>query len=556
MSNAVILFHPDGYNTSVSKLMGRQAAGESFLRGFFQHGNVDRFHLWNWGGLAHDQMDPIIRRIWPVQQPVGWIGRDDRMKIAEVGCVFTPGPGNSTEAWMRRVLGPNLYSICGITHTTASAGAMDAMAALVTAPVEPWDALICTSKAVKDSTERQLALLADYLRERLAPSHWPTVRLETIPLGVNAVDFQRSETHRKAWRDKLGIGEDEIVVLFVGRFSFHGKMNPLPMALAMEQAAKAYGKPVHWIWSGWAHSEQIMDVSRALMSKHAPSVKVQYVDGRDAAVRFPIWSIGDVFLSLSDNIQETFGLTPVEAMAAGIPTVISDWDGYRDTVRDGIDGFRIPTHAPRRGMGLDLAIGHASERTTYDSYIGRVSQFAACNIDLAAEALLKLFKDPELRRTMGAAAQKQARDVFDWKSIIPRYQALWSELNAVRRSSPTKPAGRTSPWRPDPFTLFGNYPTALTGPETLVALRPGVTAETAIALLDEDVIAHAQPVLPNAGELVAMVARLLESPTPLTVDDIVKDFPPRRRGIIERGVTFLAKYGCVTLSPIPSVLRE
>jgi glycosyltransferase involved in cell wall biosynthesis len=37
-------------------------------------------------------------------------------------------------------------------------------------------------------------------------------------------------------------------------------------------------------------------------------------------------------------------------MAAGIPVVVSDWDGYKDTVRDGVDGFRIPTFKP---MGSD-----------------------------------------------------------------------------------------------------------------------------------------------------------------------------------------------------------
>ena len=50
--------------------------------------------------------------------------------------------------------------------------------------------------------------------------------------------------------------------------------------------------------------------------------------------------------SLSDNMQETFGLTPIEAMAAGLPSVVSDWDGYRDTVQHREHGFRIPTLAP------------------------------------------------------------------------------------------------------------------------------------------------------------------------------------------------------------------
>ena len=29
-------------------------------------------------------------------------------------------------------------------------------------------------------------------------------------------------------------------------------------------------------------------------------------------------------------------------MAAGLPVVVSDWDGYRYTVTDGVEGFRIP----------------------------------------------------------------------------------------------------------------------------------------------------------------------------------------------------------------------
>ncbi len=49
-----------------------------------------------------------------------------------------------------------------------------------------------------------------------------------------------------------------------------------------------------------------------------------------------------IFTSPIDNIQETFGLTPVEAMACGVPRLSSDWDGYRDT---GLEkqGFLIKT---------------------------------------------------------------------------------------------------------------------------------------------------------------------------------------------------------------------
>ena len=71
-----------------------------------------------------------------------------------------------------------------------------------------------------------------------------------------------------------------------------------------------------------------------------------------------VGSVRDIFCSLSDNIQETFGITPIEAMSAGLPVVVSDWDGYRDTVRDGIDGFRVPTQMPPPGYGDELALRH------------------------------------------------------------------------------------------------------------------------------------------------------------------------------------------------------
>ncbi|HRE90473.1 MAG TPA: glycosyltransferase, partial [Myxococcota bacterium] len=66
----------------------------------------------------------------------------------------------------------------------------------------------------------------------------------------------------------------------------------------------------------------------------------------------------DVFVSLADNVQETFGLSVIEAMAAGLPVVVSDWDGYKDTVRDGEDGFRVTTTMPPVGAADHIAAAY------------------------------------------------------------------------------------------------------------------------------------------------------------------------------------------------------
>jgi glycosyltransferase involved in cell wall biosynthesis len=124
-----------------------------------------------------------------------------------------------------------------------------------------------------------------------------------------------------------------------------------------------------------------------------------------------------VFCSLSDNIQETFGIVPIEAMASGLPVVVSDWDGYKDTVRDGIDGFRIATCMPQAGLATDLALRHALDVDTYDMYCGHTCSLVSVDIEQAAQAFVDLFESAALRQTMGEAGRKRAQQVYDWKVI-------------------------------------------------------------------------------------------------------------------------------------------
>ena len=140
------------------------------------------------------------------------------------------------------------------------------------------------------------------------------------------------------------------------------------------------------------------------------------------------WFAADIFVSFADNVQESFGLTPIEAMAAGLPVVVSDWNGYRDSVRDGVDGFRIPTIMPPPGMGEGLAFIYAAGYAPYDTMVGGAAQITAVHLSAAANALVKLIEDPELRRRMGAAGRKRARETYDWPVIVRAYQRLWNEL--------------------------------------------------------------------------------------------------------------------------------
>ncbi|RAK64752.1 glycosyltransferase family 4 protein [Phenylobacterium kunshanense] len=547
MSNAAIFLHPNGFDTSGQTLLGRHSAGESFLRGLIRHADVDRFHFWNVAGRPQAELDALVQRIEAPRQPINWIPQAGRGQLAEPGVLNVPSPAIDAEAWQRRPFGSRRYALCGITHTTATARVMQILANLLIAPVEDYDALICTSTAVRQAVEAQLDMFRSYMGREYGPRRRPELQRTTIPLGVNVEDFAPSAAHRAAWRARLDIPEDAVVALYVGRFSVKTKMNPALMAMALERAARATGKPLYWIGSGWTEPQSTAEQLHADIRALCPSVEYRQVDGRPADVRFSIWSAADFFISFPDNIQETFGLTPIEAMAAGLPCVVSDWNGYKDTVRHGLDGFRIPTLAPRPGYGGDIAYWFANEWITYDNYAAITAQNVAIDLAEAEAAIVRLIEDPELRRTLGAQAQAQARSVFDWAAIIPQYQALWAEQNARRRAAAPDPSPKDNPLRPDPYTLFAGYPTRHLQPSDLVCPIPGVDWAWAQARLNGPLAMYGRFNRPTGPELHQVFTHVLENgPTP--VARLLELLPAARRNYMERALIWMARHDVLTIT--------
>lgn len=545
--NPCIYYHPEAYSTSGPKLMGRHAAGESFLRGFLQHARNQEFWL-QVQKLEHAQQFRAAATALQRTQPVKAVQAQHLAALAEPGLVYHPGPGIGDHAWQRAAHGHAAWSLCGITHTTSSAGAMDALAQWVTAPVQPWDAVICTSTAVKTHVERLLQAQVDHLAQRLGATRLVLPQLPVIPLGIHTQDFAYGESDRAEARRTLGVDAQALVVLFMGRLSFHAKAHPLAMYQALQQAAQdaaARGRQVVLVECGWHANEFIAQAHAEAAALACPAVRVVTLDGRDAAQRRTAWAGADVFCSLSDNIQETFGIVPIEAMAAGLPVVVSDWDGYRDTVRDGVDGFRVPTLMPSAGLGTDLAWRHAAEIDTYDMYCGHTCMLVAVDVQATAQAFTRLFESPELRREMGQAGRQRAREVYDWAAIIPRYEALWAGLAQVRQgqAEAIKPLPHPWPARMDPFHAFAAYPSHLLTPQTLLALVDA-DADAALARVRAcrrlAMVDFARAVLPGDEDVQAVLAA---ATGPREAQALVQGIEAARRPFVFRSLAWLLKLG-------------
>jgi hypothetical protein len=192
-----------------------------------------------------------------------------------------------------------------------------------------------------------------------------------------------------------------------------------------------------------------------------------------------LFRAADVFLSLSDNIQETFGLTVVEALAAGLPVVASDWNGYKALVQHEVTGFLVPTKTLAANTEWEAQLSLQPDALTH-MYC---AQTTAIDLPAACAHLLGLAQDRERARRMGQAASASAAQ-YDWSAVIRRYGGLWTRLReaqlkgdatadrGVRRSSALRFLADFSAYPSSDLSLDDRFVTSALGRRVIDRRQP------------------------------------------------------------------------------------
>jgi len=537
---------PDAYASGGHKPMARQVAGAGLLRAVAQSAALERVGCFS-DGEAHAKACESLLRAHGYQGRVERIAHDRPQDIGHYGTLYHPAPGIERLAWRRLGIGERRYSLCGLAHGTASHAGMSALAGLLAAPVRSWDAVICTSRVVRDSVRQILERQADYLRARLGAQRFELPQLPLIPLGVHCADLGIDGGRRSTARRMLEIGDDDVAFLFTGPLSFQAGAHPQQMFSALERAQQQIrqgGQPdrrVHLILCGAFAGDAVPHAFQEAAAALCLSIRLVLLDEREADKRQDAWAAADVFTALADSVQDSFGLAALEAMAAGLPCVVSDWNGYRDTVRDGVDGYRIPTVMPGAGAGLDLAQRYDDGVDSYDLYCGHTSQAVSVDGAQLAQAYARLIGDADLRRQLGASGRLRALQEFDWAVVFARYRALWSELDERRRADATlvPPLPQVVPDRQDPFALFASYPSAQITPASLVTLAPDASLALLRQYRELAINRFAAGSLPTLEEF-GLIFGSIES-QPMQVDELLDTLGPCDRPTLLRGLAWLSK---------------
>ncbi len=339
-------------------------------------------------------------------------------------------------------------------------------------PFRRYDSLICTSKAVKHAVQAMLENISNSLNEVYKSDIKYEGRLDIIPLGVDTEKF--APMNKAAARSECGIPEDAFVILWLGRISAYDKADLLPILLVYKRLLENNtNKKLLFVLAG--HDRKNMPMLPEIekyMAELGISDKVKVIPNNDVGKRYLLFSSADVFVSPIDNVQETFGITPIEAMACGVPQVVSDWDGYRDSVVDGVTGFLIPTY----WTNCDEDIKHAA---LFPSELGHrtglhhllLSQSVVVHLKYYEKAIQTLLDNPQLRKQMSENSVRTAREKFGWTNVIKKYEELWEELCSLKTSTPEEDlSDRLKFLQPIYCKAFSQYPTHFISDDAIVKI--------------------------------------------------------------------------------------
>jgi glycosyltransferase involved in cell wall biosynthesis len=430
-----------------------------FFRYLLRYSDFDEFHLFSLGLPSETRESRLSEsdsriRIRPLN--------DFGPALSETNFVVLHNPWGvhiGPLIDLRNRVGNRNIPVTGLTHTISYQSLLSRTVLTMALGMKPWDSIICTAECAVVTMQNWISHLRDELGERINVDYQG--RLDKIPLGVDSEIFCRREKGES--RRHFGLPQDHVIILYLGRFSTYDKMDLAPLLLAFKNAMQQEGRPCTLVMAGADSRFNYAARAMEIAGRVGVSDSVRIIrDIPDSDVPL-LYSAADVFISPSDNLQETFGQTVIEAMASELPVICSDWDGYRDLVVDGKTGYLIPTY----WQECDSLICDYSglwEPSVTHFYL---SQTVTVDVELMAAALRELISSAELRASMGAEGRRRVLELYDWSIVIQSYADLWEELNQLAASQPF--ARQPSSWfRPSFFSTFKHYATSMIEPVTQV----------------------------------------------------------------------------------------
>ena len=437
---ATLLLPEDSFDLSSKQLMGRRVAGLNMAKGITEKLKAnEQLNIFTDRDSTKKKLEEILNDLKPKEARLNINTEISRKNLQTL---FIQEPNIANYNALRAGTKSNSFSIVGMIHTLSTKQAIQSIQNIVTSNFEDWDALICTSTAGKRVVERIMNYHHESLEERfdmILPKK-KLIKLPIIPLAVKdfSADKSRSRQEKRInARNTLNLPNDSYIILYLGRLCAHAKAHPLSIYQAVSKATiSCQDKNIILLECGVFNTEAA-EVAYNDLARNTKNLNLKRIGGtRNASEEEKELALmaADVFVSPSDNIQETFGITVIEAMSAELPVIVSDWNGYKDFVVDGENGYLIPT---TYNLGSDNSLDFIDRNyqlglINLDYMIGLRSMTTSLDCNLMAERLIFLANNPKKRIEIGVNAKTYWRSRFSWDIVQKQLRNLWTDLYIER----------------------------------------------------------------------------------------------------------------------------
>lgn len=282
---------------------------------------------------------------------------------------------------------------------------------------EAWSVIVCS----------------EHMRgELMSVFGMPADKLRVIPNGVVPAQFKKGQAGDI---EALGFAADDEIIMFVGRLVHEKGVQVLVEAMPHVLAARPRAK-LAIIGTG-----PFSDEVRRLIEHYGLGGSIHMLGFVSDDQRNAVY--GRAAAAVAPSLYEPFGITALEAMAAGVPLVASAVGGLAEIVEHGRNGLSVQP--------------------------GDARQLAA--------AILSVMSDGKLRQELARAASHDIRTVYDWRAIARRTTEVYSEVLGEARLRATA----------DPsFSLAPSL-----APAAAAALSAAATSSDASAAISVAATAHA-----------------------------------------------------------------
>ena len=210
-----------------------------------------------------------------------------------------------------------------------------------------------------------------------------------LPNGVDTENFKPQEK-RKLLADNYGISKNDKVIVFVGGLDDQHFFKGVDILLeAFSRLKDEFNNIKLMIIGDGNRKEDYKKIAKELNLND----RVIFTGWIKNELLPDYYNLSDLFVLPSTEKTESFGIVTAEAQACGVPAIVSNWPGSRETMEDGETGLLVE---PRSVEDLILK-------------------------------LRKILGDDGLREEMSKKARQRAVEKYSWDNVIKKIDNLYNE---------------------------------------------------------------------------------------------------------------------------------